>query len=48
MGRTKRKYNAELIRFQKTLRKPIRNVLAIMPKGFTDKEFLCEFKLLYS
>ena len=42
MGRTK------LIRFQKTLRKPIRNVLAIMPKGFTDKEFLCEFKLLYS
>lgn len=48
MRRTKRKYNAELIRFQKTLRKPIRNVLAIMPKGFTDKEFLCEFKLLYS
>ena len=48
MGRTKRKYNAELIRFQKTLRKPIRNVLAIMPKGFTDKEFLCEFKFLYS
>jgi hypothetical protein len=48
VGRTKRKYNAELIRFQKTLRKPIRNVLAIMPKGFTDKEFLCEFKLLYS
>ena len=48
MGRTKRKYNAELIRFQKTLRKPIRNVLAIMPKAFTDKEFLCEFKLLYS
>ena len=48
MGRTKRKYNAELIRFQKTPRKPIRNVLAIMPKGFTDKEFLCEFKFLYS
>lgn len=48
MGRTKRKYNVELIRFQKTLRKPIHNVLSIMPKGFTDKEFLCEFKLLYS
>lgn len=44
----KRKYNAELIRFDKTLRKPIHNVLSIMPKGFTDKEFLCEFKLLYS
>lgn len=48
MGRTKRKYNAELICFDKTLRKPIHNVLSIMPKGFTDKEFLCEFKLLYS
>ncbi len=48
MGRMKRKYNAELIRFDKTLRKPIHNVLSIMPKGFTDKEFLCEFKLLYS
>ena len=48
MGRAKRKYCAELIRFQKTLRKPIRNVLAIMPKGFTDKDFLSEFKLLYS
>ena len=48
MGRTKRKYNAELIRFQKTLRKPIHNVLSIMPKGFSDEEFLSEFKLLYS
>ena len=48
MGRMKRKYNAELIRFDKTLRKLIHNVLSIMPKGFTDKEFLCEFKLLYS
>lgn len=48
MGRAKRKYCGELIRFQKTLREPIRNVLAIMPKGFTDKDFLSEFKLLYS
>lgn len=48
MGRMKRKYNAELIRFQKTLRKPIHNVLSIMPKGFSDEEFLSEFKLLYS
>lgn len=48
MGRTKRKYNAKLVRFQKTLRKPIRNVLAVMPKEFTLKEFLYEFKLLYS
>ena len=48
MGRAKRKYCGELIRFQKTLWEPIRNVLAIMPKGFTDKDFLSEFKLLYS
>lgn len=48
MGRTRRKYNTELIRFNKTLRQPIRKVLSIMPKGFTDEEFLSEFKLLYS
>lgn len=48
MGRTRRKYNTELIRFNKTLRQSIRKVLSIMPKGFTDEEFLSEFKLLYS
>lgn len=48
MGRTRRKYNTELIRFNKTLRQPIRKVLSIMPKGFTDEEFLSELKLLYS
>lgn len=48
MGRTKNKYHTELIRFQKTLRKPIRNVLSIMPKRFTNEEFLSEFKHLYS
>ena len=48
MGQTKRKYSAELIRFQKTLKKPIHNVLAIMPKGFTVEDFLSEFKVLYS
>ena len=48
MGQTKRKYSAELIRFQKTLKKPIHNVLAIMPKGFTNEDFLSEFKVLYS
>lgn len=47
MGRAKRKYNAELIQFNKTLKQPIRNVLRIMPKGFSDEEFLSEFKLLY-
>ena len=47
-GTNKRKYNAELIRFNKILRRPIRNVLSIMPKGFSDEEFLSEFKLLYS
>ena len=48
MGRTKRKYCAELIRFQKTLQDPIRNVLAIMPEDFTYENFLSEFKNLYS
>ncbi|WP_018027907.1 TIR domain-containing protein [Porphyromonas somerae] len=48
MGRTRRKYQAELVRFQKTLRKPIRNVLSVMTKGFLFEDFLSEFKILYS
>lgn len=48
MGRTKRRYQGELIRFRKTLKKPLRNVLATMPEGFSDGLFLSEFKLLYA
>lgn len=48
MGRTKRRYQGELLRFRKTLKRPLRNVLAIMPEGFSEELFLSEFKLLYS
>ncbi|KAA6301318.1 MAG: hypothetical protein EZS26_002515 [Candidatus Ordinivivax streblomastigis] len=48
MGRTKRKYNHELILFQKTLKKPLANVASVMPVGFSDLMFYSEFKSLYS
>jgi len=48
MGRTKRRYQGELICFRKTLKRPLRNVLATMPEGFSEELFLSEFKLLYS
>lgn len=48
MGRTKRRYQGELLRFRKTLKRPLRNVLATMPEGFSEELFLSEFKLLYS
>lgn len=48
MGRTKRKYQAELVRFNKTLRAPLKNILAIMPEDFSIEFFLSEFKLLYA
>ena len=47
MGRTKRRYKGELLRFRKTLKRPLRNVLATMPEGFSEDFFLSEFKLLY-
>lgn len=48
MGRTKRRYKGELLRFRKTLKRPLRNVLATMLEGFSEELFLSEFKLLYS
>ena len=48
MGRTKRRYQGELLRFRKTLKRPLRNILATMPEGFSEELFLSEFKLLYS
>lgn len=48
MGRTKRRYKGELLRFRKTLKRPLRNVLATMPERFSEEHFLSEFKLLYS
>lgn len=47
MGKTKRKYNAELVRFRKTLKRPLINILKIMPEGFSESMFLSEFKVLY-
>lgn len=48
MGRTKRRYNHELILFQKTLKKPLVNIASVMPIGFSDLMFYSEFKKLYS
>lgn len=48
MGSAKRKYNAELIRFRKTLKRPLINILQIMPDGFSENLFLSEFKFLYA
>ncbi len=48
MGKTKRKYSAELVRFGKKLRIPLRNVLSTMPEGFSKEMFLSEFRILYS
>lgn len=48
MGKTKRKYNAELIRFRKTLERPLKNILQIMPNRFSEDMFLSEFKTLYA
>ena len=48
MGKTKRKYNAELMRFRKSLRRPLINILQIMPNGFSEDMFVSEFKALYA
>lgn len=48
MGRAKRKYNHEMISFQKTLKKTLVNIASIMPIGFEDSLFFSEFKRFYS
>ena len=48
MGRSKRSYQRDLVRFSKTVRMPLRKVLAIMPDGFSEEFFLLEFKRLYA
>lgn len=48
MGKTKRKHNSELIKFRKTLKRPMINILQIMPEGFSEDMFLSEFKALYA
>lgn len=48
MGRTKRKYNHELVLFYKKIKNPLRNIANIMPIGFTDDLFYSEFKQLYT
>ncbi len=48
MGKSKRKYSAACCRFSKSLKKPIRDVLSVMPADFTADSFVSEFKVLYS
>lgn len=48
MGRTKRKYTSECIRFKKKIKKPIENISAIMPIGFEEELFFSEFKKYYT
>lgn len=48
MGKAKRKYMAEMVRFRKRLRIPLRNVLQTMPEGFSEDMFISEFKVLYA
>ncbi|WP_291073767.1 MULTISPECIES: hypothetical protein [Empedobacter] len=47
MGRTKRKYVGSMIKLSKSLKKPLFQVASLMPKGFTNKMFVNEFKTLY-
>ena len=36
MGRTKRKYDHECIIFKKQFKKPLENIIELMPIGFND------------
>ncbi|MFV0166721.1 nucleoside 2-deoxyribosyltransferase [Empedobacter falsenii] len=47
MGRTKRKYVDSMMKLSKSLQKPLFQVASLMPKGFTNKMFVNEFKTLY-
>lgn len=47
MSKAKRKYTGRCIRFVKSLNMPIRNVLSVMPDGFTAHDFVLEFKVIY-
>lgn len=48
MGRAKRKYISECIRFKKQFKKPLENISLIMPIGFEDELFFSEFKKYYN
>lgn len=47
MGKTKRKYDGEMIKLSKSLKKPLIQVASLMPTGFTIQMFVEDFKLLY-
>ncbi len=48
MGKTKRIYNNECVHFKSKFKKPIQNVVAVMPIGFENADCVSEFKSLYS
>ena len=47
MGKHQRRKLGEINRFRKRLKFPLSRVARVMPKGFTDAEFLDLFKTAY-
>ena len=47
MGKQQRRKIGEINRFRKRLKFPLSRVARVMPKGFTDEEFLDLFKTTY-
>lgn len=46
-GETKRKYNAELVRFNKSLKKPLDSIKSVLPLNYNKYDILNLFKELY-
>ncbi|WP_455542932.1 toll/interleukin-1 receptor domain-containing protein [Intestinibacter sp.] len=46
-GKAKRKYEGELMRFNKQLKRPIKLIAEILPKDYTDEDILIYFKKFY-
>lgn len=47
MGITRRKLSQLQNEYGKRLKKPIANIISLMPAGFSDTEFLVEFRKCY-
>lgn len=46
-GKTKRKYVGELLRFNKSLKQPLRNIKSILPQEYSSGAIITEFKMYY-
>ena len=46
-GMVKRKYNAEIARFNKSLKQPLNKIAKVLPYNYTYDEFFTLFKELY-